>query len=359
MSSISCAGCRSAVLSSQYLRCCLCRDYYDLMCANVSEKRFSNIMTKEHKAVWKCQACVSKAPKTDNTNTPVRSVKDSPDNVTIRRGTGASQSMSESLLGDCDLSTTLEQIRCIIREELHRILSERMHELIKQSVTEVANAVLSDSLNSLADKVAAMSKSLECLTKVDSSSMPTCSDKVVTTTAFPVSPPNGSNADVRGQGNSTQSLTDINDTVRGEGWSVVARRPPRNRNRPAMSLDSANRGPNNEQRRFRSPAGLLRGTAAPGSTDLEASERQRNFHIYYLKLGTTENQVKTHISKVTGCADCKIDTLKARGPYASFKVCVPSACSERLLAPDNWPENVCIKPWRRPFRQDQRNDSGA
>lgn len=67
-----CAGCNKLLPKREYLTCMLCKDTYDLECANVSSKRFYNTMTNDHKQAWKCQLCLCKMPKTDNTNTPVR-----------------------------------------------------------------------------------------------------------------------------------------------------------------------------------------------------------------------------------------------------------------------------------------------
>lgn len=69
---LSCAGCLQIIECRQFLKCSLCSKVYDLLCANVSEKRFLNIMTKEHKASWKCQECKNRLPKNDNTHTPLR-----------------------------------------------------------------------------------------------------------------------------------------------------------------------------------------------------------------------------------------------------------------------------------------------
>lgn len=76
----TCAGCLTLIEGRQYMTCCSCENAYDLVCANVSEQRFLNTMTPEHKATWKCVACISKLPKKDNTHTPVRG------NVNILRG---------------------------------------------------------------------------------------------------------------------------------------------------------------------------------------------------------------------------------------------------------------------------------
>lgn len=71
-SQLMCAGCRQQIPERYYLICCLCEQTYDIICGNVSEKRFINTMTVEHKKLWKCPLCCSKTPKENNTNTPVR-----------------------------------------------------------------------------------------------------------------------------------------------------------------------------------------------------------------------------------------------------------------------------------------------
>lgn len=68
-----CAGCRQDIIDRRFLKCSICLQSYYLDCANVSDQRFNNTLTEEHKKSWKCQLCRSKEPKTDNKNTPIRS----------------------------------------------------------------------------------------------------------------------------------------------------------------------------------------------------------------------------------------------------------------------------------------------
>lgn len=56
---------------------------HDLQCAGVSEKRYLNTLTGERRQLWKCATRVSKVPKKDNSNTPVRAAEN---NVTATRG---------------------------------------------------------------------------------------------------------------------------------------------------------------------------------------------------------------------------------------------------------------------------------
>ncbi|CAG9791760.1 unnamed protein product [Diatraea saccharalis] len=85
-----CTGCQIAIEDRRYFLCGKCGQYYDLICANVSEQRFYNTMTKEHKNAWRCVLCISKQPKFDNTNTPVRAVIDA---VTVQRGAAVTSPM--------------------------------------------------------------------------------------------------------------------------------------------------------------------------------------------------------------------------------------------------------------------------
>lgn len=68
----TCAGCLKKIETRQFLKCTLCFKHYDLLCANVSEKRFLNTMTLDHKKLWKCPECLNRKPKSDNSNTPVK-----------------------------------------------------------------------------------------------------------------------------------------------------------------------------------------------------------------------------------------------------------------------------------------------
>ncbi|CAH0722642.1 unnamed protein product, partial [Brenthis ino] len=55
-----CAGCLKKIDNNKYIKCCLCNQTYDAVCANVSEKK---INSKNTKNIWKCQACKNRQPK--------------------------------------------------------------------------------------------------------------------------------------------------------------------------------------------------------------------------------------------------------------------------------------------------------
>lgn len=99
-----------------------------------------------------------------------------------------------------------------------------------------------------------------------------------------------------------------------------------------------------------STAGVTRGTADVGCTMLQAAERRHYLHLYYIKEGTTEAQVRQHLSAIVGSDICGVHALKARGDYASFKLSVPSSLVESVMASENWPKGVCVKPWLQNFR---------
>lgn len=105
-----------------------------------------------------------------------------------------------------------------------------------------------------------------------------------------------------------------------------------------------------QRKRTRAPINVVKGTAAPGKTILEASERIKYYHLYYVKQGTTDQMICDHLRSIFSKKVGSVETLQSKGPYASFKIGVPSKLSDQLLAVDNWAEDICIKPWRNNFR---------
>ncbi|KAI5636510.1 hypothetical protein NE865_10755 [Phthorimaea operculella] len=95
---------------------------------------------------------------------------------------------------------------------------------------------------------------------------------------------------------------------------------------------------------------ILHGSAAPGTTSLQASERIPYLHLCFVKEGTTVDQIKSHLNKICAHDQCTVVELRARGNYASFKLGVPKNSLENVLSPESWPENICIKPWQQFFR---------
>lgn len=172
----SCSGCMNAISNKEYLQCSTCNQRYDLLCSNVTEKRFKSMKVSD-KATWKCQDCRSKLPKTNNNDTPVRttrtetckesasrknSISPSESNVTMRsklpRSLPASPLVDEivssantsnsnpesqynkrfqstpatSIDDETVLETTKSSLREIIRQEIASALKQTVAEQFKQ-----------------------------------------------------------------------------------------------------------------------------------------------------------------------------------------------------------------------------------
>lgn len=146
-----CAGCKSAINTKHYLVCSVCTQKYDLLCANVPEKGFSN-MSKENRRVWQCPECRCKTPKADNTNTPVRGRPISADatdvgagesscenlgynNVTLR----AHQRERQSQGCVCGTGITLDSIRDVIKQEISAIVQAKVTDQLKAISDEMSS----------------------------------------------------------------------------------------------------------------------------------------------------------------------------------------------------------------------------
>ena len=101
---------------------------------------------------------------------------------------------------------------------------------------------------------------------------------------------------------------------------------------------------------------VTRGAAAPSVSTLLAAERKSYLHLYYVKPGTTVQQVVEHLQNIFPGANCNAESLKPRGDYASFKLSVPTKLVGKCLLPEHWPEDVHIKPWRSGFRKQAGKD---
>lgn len=103
------------------------------------------------------------------------------------------------------------------------------------------------------------------------------------------------------------------------------------------------------KRRSRAPRNVVRGVAEKGT--LEAAERWSYYHLYYVKEGTSDKAIFSHLENLCASERCTVETLKSRGQYSSFKIGVLSKYSDKVLDEKNWPQNICIKVWRNGFRK--------
>lgn len=125
------------------MSCHNCKQKYDLMCANLSPKRFKK-MSQDGKSTWKCLECKSKLPKVDNTNTPVRAAHQSTDEgetgehclsrdyVTTRRNRSADAYVTKDTLREI-LSTELKnEIEAVLEATLTRLVSNQLKDIRSQ-----------------------------------------------------------------------------------------------------------------------------------------------------------------------------------------------------------------------------------
>lgn len=151
-----CAGCKQNLPCSGFLKCSLCKQCYDLDCANVSDKRFYRSMTPEQKLNWKCPACLCNMPKKNNINSPARPPLPGTtheevcnENVTLRRTLKLTQ--NDSLIDlDVDAITGHTQIN-----------KSPCTSIISHSQTQPVNAITLDQFSQLLDiKLEKMKESL-------------------------------------------------------------------------------------------------------------------------------------------------------------------------------------------------------
>ncbi|CAG4936186.1 unnamed protein product [Parnassius apollo] len=168
----TCAGC-SANLRKEYLVCHNCNDSYDLLCANLTQNKFS-LMSKDNKNTWIFHASRCKIPKHDNTNTLVRISTSKPSNTSpappnsdhsnvimrykSRQGVPDNQisgssntSLWDSQLEDKHVSTVnnlyMEEIRGIVRDEFNIAFSHFETNLLKNM--EIKNNELIERVEQL------------------------------------------------------------------------------------------------------------------------------------------------------------------------------------------------------------------
>lgn len=354
-----CAGCPSVIDILKSLKCGLCGAVYDLQCANVSEQFFSSTMTQDQKLSWKCQLCKCLQPRGDNSNTPVRNamgvssvtLNDSLDvsflsQSTIARnvnmaprgrqpGSLSADIMQSTLIDD---SVYVENIRAMVREELQRSLDERLPNLNSNSVSKQLEtliqtvAALTTKVNVLESKVDLVLKlcistknptgpapSTGSVLRVDPAAVPSTSTNPVASTRIALStgtvasenkvPPRGGQ---QGKPEFLRSKEKGRDVSAPNTASLAVGNQPRQevaQPREALTSESAGSGWTEVRKRPRRSLEVTRGTAAPGATQLEASERQRHLHLYYVKLGTTVAQVRAYLSEICNEDVCSVESL--------------------------------------------------
>ncbi|KAJ2938793.1 hypothetical protein O0L34_g18414 [Tuta absoluta] len=410
---IYCAGCTNTISDRRYLTCSYCKSVYDLECANVSEKRFYNTMQPQHKCNWKCPECITKKPKTGNVGLALNYSNALFDDsysyeiVTIRNhlkgdrngetpGSSTTVTIEETSLLDlpneenCNYS---DYLRCIIREELHeQSLVEILANSIAKIVTEQTHTRMQNTIQILTNEISKLQTKLTAMeillqekehTNINlhvESSQPSSANAARTSSQQEVKQlprtstndniklplPKKANSNKKNKAKNTQNST-IPIIPAFPSQHVHSTQTPSQITQAvnAASHDSKHQSVDDpisadgewievtRQRQRKIPPAknkALYGSATPGTTALQASERMPYLHLCYVKEGTTVDQVRHHLNTVCGHEECTVVALKARGNYTSFKLSVPDRSLEKILSAESWPENICIEPWQQFFR---------
>lgn len=149
---ITCDRCSQEIKTREYLKCRRCLRYYDLLCTNVSEKRFYNTMREEHKSNWKCEKCVDTPSTPDSgavdsglSNITFRTRRENDTSSTSRTPPGATLNIATAT--DESIVTELHMLRddiiSAVREEMQefqRSVRAEMQEF-RRSITGLTSAV--------------------------------------------------------------------------------------------------------------------------------------------------------------------------------------------------------------------------
>lgn len=366
-----CSGCTNDVDPRLHLLCCLCEGAYCLDCANVSEQRYYSTMNMEHRSKWKCPACCCNQPKRDNSNTPVgihANLGNDAENVTIRRNPllnlqGVPKcNMNDTILDDSVNTFTLREI---IREELGAALCDSLADKLSQVIVGKIETVISSTLANLTTTISTIVENkLKVLDKarVVASKTTTNPDTSKTTTQKPVvrvtknittkkAAHKVPSLMHKAEDESTQQLPHtVSERASGANGNPAVETLP-----PFVVAKDAKDNPWIEVKRKRTR--VTCGSATPGMSQLEASQRIRHLHLYFVKAGTAVEQIRLHLNTVCNSNEVlSIESLKARGNYASFKLTVTCGSAEKVMAPETWPQGVCIKPWTLPFRKNYESE---
>ena len=381
----TCAGCLATITDRRFLRCCLCEDVYDLQCANVSDCRFYTTMSRD---AWKCPVCLSRQPRGDNTNTPIRGVT-AVGTVPVLNSTVEENSLNVTEVGGDAYVTTRnkkgsnpveysgdlsclndtyvnENIRVIIREEMQRVVSERLTNIISNVFSGQFASIVEklENFNRRLDGFEAMLKlKTDSATRsINSSTNVVMNDKINASRSAQTSYASKVKPKAKAQENedtstiATLSTYPLDSNMIRDANIVTERSSIEAQQRDVSIVTSIDQEENKNQwtevvkKRKTKSIEVVRGAAVPGTTQLEAAERWRYIHLYYVKLGTTDEQIRVHLSSICGDNICTVETLKARGRYASFKLGVPSHLFDKVMAPESWAKDICMKPWRQNFR---------
>lgn len=167
---LQCEGCRNNINGDESIKCKYCSNYYDILCANLTKNLFGT-MSSDQINNWKCQSCLCKMPKKDNSNALIRSSaqnvpEDSAMNVTMRRkpnqysqqntqndnesdlsideilGDTINQTTSSPTSADRNDSITLEQISLLLDTKLEKMKASIIEDVKNTIQIELNTAII-------------------------------------------------------------------------------------------------------------------------------------------------------------------------------------------------------------------------
>lgn len=149
-----CSGCKHSLPKRDYLICVTCKQGYDLLCASLTPKRFG-IMDTEAKKKWNCQECLSKLPKKDNSNTPIR-LTNLP-----------SGSTKDSILSQDDEYVTMriKKQYSLADNSSSYVTVEMLRKIVKEEMTETISCLVSENLTNLNQQISGFEQSLSFISK--------------------------------------------------------------------------------------------------------------------------------------------------------------------------------------------------
>ncbi|KAG6451051.1 hypothetical protein O3G_MSEX006927 [Manduca sexta] len=163
-----CSKCKQKLPVKEHLECSICKNSYDLECANISKYYFNRTMSTKNKNTWRCPACQCKVPKKGNIDTPIRpcdhelntqqTVSSSPtnmNNIIYRQKSQKPNSLSDttcsedlSILGDTIYNNNEDNVISSPNTET-KITMENLSDLIITRLKENNTSIITELQNTL------------------------------------------------------------------------------------------------------------------------------------------------------------------------------------------------------------------
>lgn len=153
-----CSACMREIKDNNFVKCIACKEFCHLLCVTTKGKKICKDPN------WTCPNCISKKPKGDNTNTPIRCAdydnQSSPSWVTQR--SQSKGKLSPSLSEDKSVCRCLsrEDIRDILQSEVRQVLAVEIADLIKSTITPQLREIDTD-IFALKNEIATFRESME------------------------------------------------------------------------------------------------------------------------------------------------------------------------------------------------------